>query len=151
MRRVGIEPTTYSLPEPAPEANGAAQSALIPMKTPEDPPEPGPNRSPGCKQTASGPATGLRPRVYIAGPMTGLPDFNYPLFHMAAARWRAAGWVVCNPAENFDGHQGLPYADYLRRGARVEWSVADVLGLAQYDALGPVPEFVDVLPAGGAA
>ena len=29
------------------------------------------------------------PTVYIAGPMTGLPDFNYPAFHAAASAWRA--------------------------------------------------------------
>lgn len=43
-------------------------------------------------------------RLYLAGPMTGLPDFNYPAFHAAAAAWRAAGWTVANPAENFNGH-----------------------------------------------
>lgn len=39
-------------------------------------------------------------RVYIAGPMTGLPEFNFPAFHAAAARLRAHGLEVENPAEN---------------------------------------------------
>jgi nucleoside 2-deoxyribosyltransferase len=39
-------------------------------------------------------------RVYIAGPMTGLPDFNYPAFHAEAARLRELGYRVSNPAEN---------------------------------------------------
>lgn len=39
-------------------------------------------------------------RIYIAGPMTGLPDFNYPAFHAEAARLRALGYHVENPAEN---------------------------------------------------
>ena len=39
-------------------------------------------------------------RVYIAGPMTGLPDFNYPAFNAAAAKLRALGLEVLNPAEN---------------------------------------------------
>lgn len=39
-------------------------------------------------------------RLYIAGPMTGLPDFNYPAFYAAADRLRAAGYEVENPAEN---------------------------------------------------
>ena len=39
-------------------------------------------------------------RIYLAGPMSGLPDFNYPAFHAAAAVLRAQGHYVENPAEN---------------------------------------------------
>lgn len=39
-------------------------------------------------------------RIYIAGPMTGLPDLNYPAFHAEAARLRGLGHHVENPAEN---------------------------------------------------
>lgn len=39
-------------------------------------------------------------RVYLSGPMTGLPGFNYPAFHAEAARLRALGYHVENPAEN---------------------------------------------------
>ena len=39
-------------------------------------------------------------RVYIAGPMSGLPEFNYPAFNEAAQRLRALGYHVENPAEN---------------------------------------------------
>lgn len=39
-------------------------------------------------------------KLYIAGPMSGLPDFNYPTFFKAAERLRAAGYEVENPAEN---------------------------------------------------
>lgn len=38
--------------------------------------------------------------VYVSGPMTGLPEFNYPAFNEAAAKLRAAGYRVENPAEN---------------------------------------------------
>jgi hypothetical protein len=37
--------------------------------------------------------------LYVAGPMSGLPRFNYPAFDQAAARLRAAGFMVTNPAE----------------------------------------------------
>lgn len=49
----------------------------------------------------SEPTTPDRPKrtVYLSGPMTGLPEFNYPAFHAAAARLRAAGLTVVNPAE----------------------------------------------------
>jgi hypothetical protein len=38
--------------------------------------------------------------VYIAGPMSGLPDHNFPLFHAVAGKLRAAGYEVRNPAEH---------------------------------------------------
>jgi len=38
-------------------------------------------------------------RLQLVGPMTGLPDFNYPLFNEVAARLRAEGHQVWNPAE----------------------------------------------------
>lgn len=38
-------------------------------------------------------------RTYICGPMTGLPDLNFPAFHAEAARLRALGIEVVSPAE----------------------------------------------------
>jgi hypothetical protein len=38
-------------------------------------------------------------KLYLAGPMTGIPDFNFPRFHAEAARLRALGYEVVNPAE----------------------------------------------------
>ena len=40
-----------------------------------------------------------RTRIYVAGPMTGYPELNFPAFHAAAARLRALGHSVINPAE----------------------------------------------------
>lgn len=37
-------------------------------------------------------------KVYLAGPMTGLPKWNYPAFFEAEARVRAAGYEPTNPA-----------------------------------------------------
>jgi hypothetical protein len=43
-------------------------------------------------------------RIYLSGPMTGLPDLNFPAFNAAAAQLRAQGLHVVNPAEiNLDG------------------------------------------------
>lgn len=38
-------------------------------------------------------------RWYIAGPMTGYPDLNFPAFNAKAAELRAKGYEVENPAE----------------------------------------------------
>lgn len=40
-----------------------------------------------------------RKRVYLAGKMQGVPFFNFPAFHKAAARLRREGYYVFNPAE----------------------------------------------------
>ena len=39
-------------------------------------------------------------KLYLAGPMSGLPDMNYPEFNRVAALLRAQGYEVLNPAAN---------------------------------------------------
>ena len=96
-----------------------------------------------------------RNRIYIAGPMTGMPEHNFPAFHAAAERLRDAGWDVVNPAENFGGQTDLPRETYLRtdvalmlgceaiamlpgwedsRGAALEYLLAQELGMELLDA-----------------
>lgn len=87
-------------------------------------------------------------RIYIAGPMTGLPNLNFEAFHDAARALRAEGHDVVNPAEiNADPSAGwlscmradireLVTCDaiYLlqgwenSRGARLEARIAEGLG-----------------------
>ena len=38
-------------------------------------------------------------KIYIAGPMRGMPDFNYPTFDYWAKLHRNVGWDVMNPTE----------------------------------------------------
>lgn len=51
-----------------------------------------------------------KPKVYIAGPMRGYPAFNFPAFHAAAAKLRAEGWEVFNPAEKDEERYGADFA-----------------------------------------
>ena len=68
-------------------------------------------------------------RIYIAGPMTGLPQFNIPAFTAKAAELRAQGHHVTNPAEN-----GLPddapWAEHMR---------ADIRDMMDCDAIHMLP------------
>jgi hypothetical protein len=38
-------------------------------------------------------------RVYLSGPMTGIPEFNFPAFNAEASRLRALGFDVVNPVD----------------------------------------------------
>lgn len=57
-------------------------------------------------------------RVYVAGPMSGLPDANYPAFYAAASKLRTLGYAVENPAENPEPAAGAadPWREYMRMG-----------------------------------
>lgn len=63
--------------------------------------------------------------VYVAGPMTGYPEFNFPAFNAAAHKLRSQGFEVINPAEldaedlNSDGTAAHAWEYYLRRDLRV--------------------------------
>lgn len=88
-------------------------------------------------------------KIYIAGPMTGLPDLNFPAFNMAAQILRGQGHTVVNPAE-LNGDPGLSWQECMRtdirelvtcdsivllpnwirsRGARLEFHIASELGI----------------------
>jgi len=53
-------------------------------------------------------------KIYISGPMTGIPEHNYPAFNKAARELRKVGYEVVNPAE-LDGETEIPWEDCLRR------------------------------------
>lgn len=57
-------------------------------------------------------------KLYIAGPMTGLPQFNYPAFNRAEVALKAVGFDTLNPtlgwAEPVD--DGTTWDEYMRRG-----------------------------------
>lgn len=54
-------------------------------------------------------------RYYIAGPMTGIPEFNVHAFKEAAASLRGRGLAVTSPHELHGGDTTRPWTYYLRR------------------------------------
>lgn len=56
-------------------------------------------------------------KVFISGPMTDLPDQNYPAFNALARRLRQLGHEVHNPAENKPPADGS-HAGYMRLSLR---------------------------------
>lgn len=72
-------------------------------------------------------------RIYISGPMTGLPDNNYPAFHAAAKKLRAMGYDVVNPAEN-----GLPKDTTWQAHMR-----ADIMAMMTCNEVVCLPEWSD--------
>lgn len=72
--------------------------------------------------------------LYVAGPMTGIPEFNYPAFHAAASLLRVRGFGVLNPADSEDQNPtpGTPqeWDWYMRHALRM---VLRAEGLALLD------------------
>ncbi len=99
--------------------------------------------------------------LYLSGPMSGLPEFNYPAFKAATERLRSQGHAVVSPHElpadcpgcanigyehSWSEHMRVDLAALLTcdvivmlpgwqqsRGARLEKSVAEATGLMVID------------------
>lgn len=69
------------------------------------------------------------PRIYLSGPMTGLPALNFPAFHQAAKALREAGADVANPAE----------IEALEPGVWESCMRADIKALCDCDAIALLP------------
>lgn len=69
-------------------------------------------------------------RLYIAGPMTGREDFNYPAFYAAARDLTRAGFDVLNPAFDEKVPGSRPWEWYMRRALSM---VLDSDGVALLD------------------
>ncbi|POR54555.1 uncharacterized protein DUF4406 [Paraburkholderia eburnea] len=93
-------------------------------------------------------------KLYIAGPMTGYAELNFPAFHTEARRLRELGFEIVNPAE-LNPDKGAEWLDCMRadikqlvdcdgvallqgweqsRGASLECHIARSLGLRVFTA-----------------
>lgn len=66
-------------------------------------------------------------KLYIAGPMSGVPRFNYPAFFAAASALGTAGYTPINPARNEGREDCVRWIDFMRAALR---DVADADGIA---------------------
>lgn len=105
-------------------------------------------------------------KLYVAGPMTGIKDYNFPAFNQAYLDLTECGYSVINPADT-GIVPGWKWANYLRsclpdlllcegvatlpgweqsRGAKLEVHVATELSMP----VKPVAEWVDWRPEAAA-
>lgn len=97
----------------------------------------------------------MKPRLYLAGPMTGYPLLNFPAFEAMAARLRAAGFRVVSPNE-INEVPGMSWEEAMRknipalctcqgiatlpgwdksRGASLEVHIGEALGMSVRPAI----------------
>lgn len=69
-------------------------------------------------------------KVYIAGPMTGFPDHNFPAFFDAEAKLKELGFEVVNPA-SFGECPELNWVACLKRDLPLMWECNAVIALDQ--------------------
>ena len=64
--------------------------------------------------------------IYLAGPMRGYKDFNFPLFFKVGTKLKEAGHEVFNPAERDTKEWG---SQNLKTATGNEFEVASALGM----------------------
>lgn len=74
-------------------------------------------------------------RIYIAGPMAGLPDMNFPLFNQVADYLRKGGWAkVYNPVD-----VGKKGCEHLEAPCAQDYLCADIAAVLLCDSICLLP------------
>lgn len=74
-------------------------------------------------------------KIYIAGPMRGIPEHNFPLFNFTADRLRQRGHQVINPVDIGEKH----FQNDTSKTTQHEFITKDILELLTCDALAVLP------------
>jgi len=91
-------------------------------------------------------------KIYVAGPMRGYPEFNFPHFNEMADMLRENGWDAVNPVD-INPDPNTPYSECMKhdirelldcdaiymlegwgdsQGATLEYTIATTIGLDVY-------------------
>ena len=76
--------------------------------------------------------------IYLAGPMTGIKNFNFEAFNQAAYTLRKQGHIVFNPAE----HDGEKYGEDIFNNPTGDPKVLAELGFSLDEALAADTQFI---------
>ncbi len=79
-------------------------------------------------------------KLYLAGPMTGYPNYNWPAFDAAAQYWRSHGHEVINPAE-MDRQRGVDPTVPATHDKWLEAMRHDIAVLAGCDGIVLLPDW----------
>lgn len=77
-------------------------------------------------------------KLYLSGPMSGLPEFNYPAFEEATQCLRAAGYDVVSPHE-LDREAGVDPNVEFTHTDRIAAMKRDLIAVLESDGVAVLP------------
>ena len=80
-------------------------------------------------------------KLYLAGPMRGYPEYNFPEFHAAAESLRIRGFEVWSPAERDEAEGFDPKNDEAQ--SIKHYMFYDLPAVMQSDAVAVLPGWAD--------